>query len=244
MAVVAALVTLAAGCTAALVAQPNLVLSDENSEKFVALWVLLLVPASIPVVGYEVASTARRGQTYGKRCMGIQVVPRRVERSALRLRHVGKGLWGVPLAASDDQAALSGGQRCLERYSSLVRWAVPHGAGLLAAVVAGGVSRDQSDGGFYMSVAGAGLAAWLLVYASSLWDSNRRGWHDKAAGTIVVNVPEPQPHVDRPEGAAHEPRSGVAGAGQEGSGQTWGMVSDYYGPQRPDAAQGRRDKTT
>ena len=45
---------------------------------------------------------------------------------------------------------------------------------------------------FFIS-AGAGLAAWLLVYASSLFDSDGRGWHDKAAGTVVVTASDPQP---------------------------------------------------
>ena len=33
---------------------------------------------------------------------------------------------------------------------------------------------------------GAGVVTWAAVYASSLFDKNGRGWHDKAAGTIVV----------------------------------------------------------
>ena len=28
----------------------------------------------------------------------------------------------------------------------------------------------------------------LLVYISLLWDSARQGWHDKAAGTLVVKA--------------------------------------------------------
>ena len=36
-----------------------------------------------------------------------------------------------------------------------------------------------------------GILVVLLVVASPLFDSRRRGWHDKAAGTIVLRVPEP-----------------------------------------------------
>ena len=76
----------------------------------------------------------------------------------------------------------------------MVRWAIPHGAGLLAAIVAGVASfRGHIAGEFLGVSAGAGLVAWLLVYASSLWDSNGRGWHDKAAGTVVINDPVRQP---------------------------------------------------
>ena len=32
------------------------------------------------------------------------------------------------------------------------------------------------------------LGWWLLVHASALWDSNRRGWHDKASDTFVVKA--------------------------------------------------------
>jgi len=33
-----------------------------------------------------------------------------------------------------------------------------------------------------------GALVSLLVYISLLWDSNRQGWHDKAARTLVVKV--------------------------------------------------------
>ena len=33
-----------------------------------------------------------------------------------------------------------------------------------------------------------GFLAWLLVYCSLLWDKRRQGWHDKAAGTLVVKA--------------------------------------------------------
>lgn len=34
----------------------------------------------------------------------------------------------------------------------------------------------------------AGWVLSLLVYVSLLWDKTRQGWHDKAAGTVVVRV--------------------------------------------------------
>ena len=39
----------------------------------------------------------------------------------------------------------------------------------------------------------AGLALWLVVYVSAMWGRNGRGWHDMAAGTVVINDPVPQP---------------------------------------------------
>ena len=42
-----------------------------------------------------------------------------------------------------------------------------------------------------------GVALALLVVASPLFDSRRRGWHDKLAGTIVVQVPDESARVSR-----------------------------------------------
>lgn len=53
---------------------------------------------------------------------------------------------------------------------SLGRWLVPAAFGIL--------------GSFIPFV---GLVA-LLVYASILWGRNRQGWHDKAAGTLVIKT--------------------------------------------------------
>ena len=74
-------------------------------------------------------------------------------------------------------------------------WAVPHIVGVSVAVAAAMVSFPMiaSFRTIFFISAGAGLAAWLLVYASSLFDSDGRGWHDKAAGTVVVNASDPQP---------------------------------------------------
>ena len=80
---------------------------------------------------------------------------------------------------------------------STLRWLVPAlasvGGGI--AVAAAPVPRPQWDG-FLVFLAG-GFLSWSLILATSLFDSNGRGWHDKAAGTIVVaghpsKPPEPQ----------------------------------------------------
>ena len=53
---------------------------------------------------------------------------------------------------------------------SFGRWLVPAAFGIL---------------GSYIPF--VGLVA-LLVYASILWGKNRQGWHDKAAGTLVIKA--------------------------------------------------------
>ena len=37
-----------------------------------------------------------------------------------------------------------------------------------------------------------GLALWLVVFVSALWGRSGRGWHDAAAGTVVIDDPTPQ----------------------------------------------------
>ena len=148
--------------------------SDDTLYGWLILFSLL---ALIPVALYEVAATARRGQTLGKKGMGLRVVG-----------------WDEKTAAPvGDTEGLSA--RC-----SIERWAVPHGAGLLAGVVAGAVAAPKI--GAYGLLVGADT--WLVVstviYLSALGDPHGRGWHDKAAGTVVVKAapPQPPPHRDEP----------------------------------------------
>ena len=61
---------------------------------------------------------------------------------------------------------------------ALVRCLVPAAAGF--AVTASGVLADSR----VLELAGLGL--WFAVPMSAMWGRNGRGWHDKAAGTIVV----------------------------------------------------------
>ena len=165
MAAIEAVMTFAAFMIAALVVRPNFLIEDERQGDFNVLWVLLMVPAAIPAYLFEVGFTARFGQTFGKRLADIRVVR-----------------WDGEAAAVGDQARLA-------HWRFGARWAIPHVPGIVAAVVAGIVALPgvQDAGDFWGPVAGAAVVPWALVYASSLWDKNRRGWHDKAAGTIVVD---------------------------------------------------------
>ena len=86
-----------------------------------------------------------------------------------------------------------------------VRWAIPAAAGvattLIAAMVITGVEADAVR----LLVM---FAAWAPLYLTSFLDDDdqRRGWHDKAARTIVVSVadpvrPAPQPRPPTPDDA-------------------------------------------
>ena len=66
-----------------------------------------------------------------------------------------------------------------------------------------------------------GLGLWFLVYVSAMWGRKGRGWHDMAAGTVVVVDPEDLAQPARPARFSAGPSSvsGEAAAGR-GSGQS------------------------
>ena len=154
--------------------------SGDRDTFWLALFIVL---ALVPVAGSEVAATARRGQTFGKRRMGLRVV-----------------VW------DEDMAAPAGGDDGVDARCSVERWAVPHGGGLLAGVVAGAVAAPKV--GAYGLLVGADT--WLVVsaviYVSALGDAHGRGWHDKAAGTVVVEAEpaQPLPHRGDPTDETHD----------------------------------------
>ena len=166
-AVLASLLMVASGCTALLIGVSSEDGFDQAGD-ITGLFILFSLLALIPLARYEVAYTARRGQTFGKGLAGIQVV------------------------RCDDQGALTSDLECPGFRCSVERWVVPHGAGLFVGVVAGVVAERIWYFGELVGI-GAGLAVWTVVYMSSLWDKHGRGWHDKAAGTIVVAAPDPHP---------------------------------------------------
>ena len=145
------------------------ILGGGSGEGLLFLLLLLWVPSAwMAVHRYEAVSTAGRGQTFGKRLMGICVV-RYLDPSGIVVE--------LP-----------------EPGSSRLRWAIPHAAVSAAAVllVVALSAADQAELtdrevvvlllGLWAFVA----VAWAACYVSALFDSQRRGWHDKAAGTIVI----------------------------------------------------------
>ena len=189
---------------------------DEFSLLFwlVSLWV---PSAWLAVRRYEVVSTSRRGQTLGKQLMGICVV-----------RHVDPGRIVLELP---------------ERASSNLRWMIPHGAVSAAAVMLAVViyiaeQQDLTGSEFllwWLALWALAAVAWAACYVSALCNRERRGWHDKAAGTIVVRATdEVLEQIAASESAAREPvsRDRPAILDEPSRPSSWGMVSDYYGPRR------------
>ncbi len=115
-----------------------------------------------------IASTARKGTTAGKKLLNIRVVAQVNSNPPSPLRTIIR--WAVPLVVA---APL---------VDAFIR-EIPELAGTEPEPALSGRA-------WWLWVA---VGWWLLVHASTLWDSQRRGWHDKAAGTIVINVPATAP---------------------------------------------------
>lgn len=79
---------------------------------------------------------------------------------AIRGQTVGKKAAGIRVVRADNGELPSWGQ-------SFGRWAVP---------------------GLLLAIPGAGYVLAALCFASLTWDRSRRGWHDRAAGTVVVKT--------------------------------------------------------
>ena len=209
----AVLLTVVAAFTAVFVAQPNL-FGEENWDSYYSLLALLMVPGLVLVARYEVAATARRGRTPGKKNLGIRVVHCGDPHGSFRD-------WEYP-----------------EPLYSLIRWAIPHNAGVFAALVAGAVVVPRIGGFGVLVGAGVGLAAWTVVYLSALLDKDGRGWHDKAAGTVVVEAASLPPKRAPQDPQPRRPASpGPARPAPVDSQPTFGLVSDYYAPVRSPSPQ-------
>ena len=84
---------------------------------------------------------------------------------ATRGQTLGKMMTSVKVVRADNGLVPGWGK-------SIVRWIIPTIAGSILAFLIPGIG---------------GLLS-LLIYVSLLWDSARQGWHDKAAGTLVIKV--------------------------------------------------------
>lgn len=131
--------------------------STSPTSGFAAVAVVGFALSAASIVAYEPLCTARWGQTLGKRMMSLRVT----SHPARRVR--------APSL-----------RRCL------VRWAVPHGAFALAAIAANAVAAARGWWALPMWL-GAGVMAWTAAHGSVLLDPQRRGWHDRRAGTIVIS---------------------------------------------------------
>lgn len=123
----------------------------------------------VAVLLFEVAlivNTARKGTTPGRRLLRIKVVARSDSGTPSPLGAISR--WVLPLVVA---APL---------VDAFIR-DIPERAN-------DETSAAMSGRAWWLWVA---VGWWLLVHASTLWDNQRRGWHDKAAGTIVVKAPRP-----------------------------------------------------
>ena len=194
MLILYALTLAAVGFVLALAALPIAVGGGDVTGKVLGggFWLLLVLlwvaSAWMAVRRYEAESTLRCGQTLGKRLMGICVV---------RCLDTG-GIVAEPP----------------ERSSSLLRWAIPHAAVSAAAVLLGVVLYVVDQAGLtdrdglllLLGLSALAALAWAACYVSALWGKDRRGWHDKAAGTVVVRATdEVLERLAAAEPAAREP---------------------------------------
>ena len=115
-----------------------------------------------------IARTVRKGTTPGRKLLKIRVVAQPGLRPPSPLKAIIR--WAVPLVVA--APLVDAFIRDIPEFVNEEDW--PALSGRL----------------WWLWVA---LGCWLLVHASPLWDSQRRGWHDKAAGTIAIKAPRP-PH--------------------------------------------------
>ncbi len=160
-----------------------------SGDTFGSLWLLVCAMGVIAAVLFETWMLSSLGRTPGKGALKIRVV-------------------------SADNGAPTGQQ-------ALVRSALPVVAAAIGALIGVAVSMilpgTRMGGSGVLVVAGVGIASWLLIHLSPIWDRERRGWHDKAAGTSVVqDVPHAWRRTDdaanqrwrqlnRPEPLPHPP---------------------------------------
>ena len=167
----------------AVAGQVDLVFGTSGGGLVEMVIVLMMVLVLVSVYRYEVVPTTQRGQTFGKQTMGLCVV-----RCSARQ--------GIVVAPPS-------------RASSMRRWAIPHGATILSIKivlvgVAAGWLPDSEI--LLLSVGALAAVAWAACYVSALFGKHRRGWHDKAADTIVVRATdEVLERLATPETAAREP---------------------------------------
>ena len=79
---------------------------------------------------------------------------------AVKGRTLGKMATGIKVVRADSGSVPGWGK-------SIGRWIIPGALGLIPYVE---------------------VVLYLLVYVSLLWDKTHQGWHDKAAGTVVIRV--------------------------------------------------------
>lgn len=120
----------------------------------------------VPVVAFALAIGVRTGDDLTHRAFAVNVA---VVVSAFIYEFVMVALWGrtVGKFAMGTRVVRVDTGGSLLWWSAAIRALVPLAAGVIP---------------------GAGMFLSLVIYATAFWDRRRQGWHDRAAGTIVVYV--------------------------------------------------------
>ncbi len=143
---------------------------DSGTNVLGTIWLLVSSVGMVMALVFEAWMLSRVGHTPGKRILHIRVSD-----------------------AGDDALP--------SFYQALVRSAVPIASaavgalfGIVAAMYLKVPAVEESG---IIIVVGCGGVAWLLIYLSSAFDSEGRGWHDKAAVTVAVtSIPRVSRRID------------------------------------------------
>ena len=133
--------------------------TDSEAYQAASLFIAVLLFEAATVV-----ATAWKGRTPGKKLLGIKVIARSDSLPPTAMQAVVR--WGLPLIAT------------VPLLDAFIR-DIPDLANNEAPPALSGRA-------WWLWVA---LGWWLLVHASALWHRDRRGLHDRAAGTIVIKAP-------------------------------------------------------
>ena len=131
-----------------------------DQEAYVSFAPFLAVPLYRAAT---IATTAWRGITPGKRLLGIQVVARSDSLPPTAMQAIVR--WAVPLVPLAPLV-----DAFIRDIPELANdWEAPALSGRV----------------WWLWVA---LGWWLLVHVPAMWDRDRRGWHDRASDTVVVEA--------------------------------------------------------
>ena len=138
--------------------------------------------------------------------------------TALRGQTLGKAICRIRIVRVADGETPNVGQ-------AFVRWAIPTAAGVAVTFVTGPMVSTISSDAVRLGIM---FAAWGPLYLTSFLDDRLRGWHDKAARTIVVRVSDHARHRSASGPPATDDERHTPQQVPNETQKSWGLVSDYY----------------
>lgn len=133
-------------------------------------WLLLAVIGVLAAVVSEAAALTSRGQTSGMSAMSLRVV------------------------SAGDDPAVTLEQAVIRTALPVVAAGVGALSGMLVVVV---LSVEALNERRIVIVAAASAALWSVVHLSAVAHADRRGWHDRAAGLMVIqDIPHARRRTD------------------------------------------------